>query len=162
MIVAQASCRRHTHPAARRPVYLDNHATTPTAPRVLKDMLPFFRKVFGNAGSATHSFGWQAREAVERGREQIAAILGVDTDEIVFASGATESNNLAIKGLASASDRTGHIITQATEHKCVLETVRSLGDEGWKTTVLPIDRLGRVDPDDLRRAIAPIRNWSAS
>jgi cysteine desulfurase len=155
MIVTQARCRRRANPQPRRPVYLDNHATTPMDPLVLKRMLPFFCKVFGNAGSATHSYGWEAREAVEHAREQIADLLGANQQQIVFTSGATESNNLAIKGFAAASDRVGHIITQATEHKCVLETARRLGNEGWKVTVLPVDRFGRVDPDNLRRAIRP-------
>jgi cysteine desulfurase len=122
-------------------------------PLVLKCMFPYFCHVYGNAGSSSHSFGWEAKEAVERGREQIAATLNADPEEIIFTSGATESNNLALKGFAAAAERRGHIITQATEHKCVLETVRRLGQDGWQVTVLPVDRFGRVDPDDLRRTI---------
>ncbi|MCS6800047.1 MAG: IscS subfamily cysteine desulfurase [Myxococcota bacterium] len=141
----------------RFPIYLDNHATTPCDPRVVEAMLPYFTREFGNAASRNHVFGWRAEEAVERARAQVAALVGARSDkEIVFTSGATESDNLAIKGVARFHrDRGDHIVTVKTEHKAVLDTCKRLEREGFGVTYLDVDRTGRVDPDDVRRAIEP-------
>jgi cysteine desulfurase len=137
------------------PIYLDYHATTPVDPSVLKAMLPYFCDRFGNAASRSHRFGWDADAAVERAREQAASLVGASGNEIIFTSGATESNNLAIKGVLHAhADRPRHVITTAIEHKSVLDTCRSLAAAGCRVTCLPVDTAGRVDPDDVRRAIA--------
>jgi cysteine desulfurase len=136
-----------------KPVYLDNHATTRTDPRVLQAMLPYFTDVYGNAASTSHRFGWEAAEAVDRAREQIAAALGANPREIIFTSGATESNNLAIKGVALAAQRRGkHLITAASEHKAVLDPVKRLGREGWEVTVVACDGHGRIWPEEVERA----------
>lgn len=138
------------------PIYMDNHATTPVDPRVLDAMLPFFKDQFGNAASRSHAFGWAAEEAVEKAREQVGALIGAGPKEIVFTSGATESNNLAIKGVAEAYREKGnHIITQITEHKAVLDPCRRLETQGFRVTYLPVRRDGLVDPEDLQRAITP-------
>ncbi|MBI1875384.1 MAG: IscS subfamily cysteine desulfurase [Acidobacteria bacterium] len=138
------------------PVYLDYNATTPVDPRVLDAMLPYFREHFGNAASRQHAFGWKAQEAVDGARARIAALIGADAREIAFTSGATESDNLALKGVARASRPKGdHIITLVTEHKAVLDSCRQLEAEGFHVTYLPVDRDGLVDPEDLRRAITP-------
>lgn len=138
------------------PIYMDHHATTPVDPRVLEKMLPYFTQEFGNAASRSHGFGWRAEEAVSRARAQVAALIHADPKEIVFTSGATESNNLALFGAAEMYHEKGdHIITQAIEHKAVLDPARRLEQQGFKITVLPVDRHGRVDPDDLRRALTP-------
>jgi cysteine desulfurase len=137
------------------PIYLDYHATTPVDPSVLKAMLPYFCDRFGNAASRSHKFGWDADAAVERAREQAASLIGASGNEIIFTSGATESNNLAIKGVLHAhADRPRHVITTGIEHKSVLDTCRSLAAAGCRVTCLPVDTAGRVDPDDVRRAIA--------
>ena len=136
------------HPASRRPIYLDHHATTPLDPRVLDAMLPFFREDFGNAASKNHVFGWRAEAAVEDARERMAAAIGASAQEIVFTSGATESNNLAIVGAARARRRSSdHIITVATEHPAVLDPCRSLESEGFELSSLGVDRDGLVDPE---------------
>ncbi len=115
------------------PIYLDNHATTRTDPRVVEAMLPFFTEVYGNAASISHRFGWEAGEAVERARQQIASAIGAEPKEIVFTSGATESDNLAITGAALSMKRKGnHLVTSAAEHKAVLDTMKRLGREGWE------------------------------
>ncbi len=127
------------------PIYLDNHATTRTDPRVVEAMLPFFTEVYGNAASISHRFGWEAGEAVERARQQVAGALGAEAKEIVFTSVATESDNLAIKGAALAMKRKGnHLVTSAAEHRAVLDTMKRLGREGWDVTVVPCDETGRV------------------
>jgi cysteine desulfurase len=140
-----------------RLVYLDNHATTPVDPRVLEAMLPYFGEKFGNAASKSHAFGWAAEEGVEAARGEIAALLGAQAKEIIFTSGATESNNLAIKGvLEFHRERGEHIITAATEHKAVLDSCKALQKAGLATvTVLPVDASGRVDPDAVQAAITP-------
>jgi cysteine desulfurase len=142
--------------ALRLPVYLDYHATTPVDPRVLEAMLPYFTEHFGNAASRSHRFGWDAEKAVERGRQQVAALVGASAGEVVFTSGATESNNLAIKGVIGAARGTGHhVITTAIEHKSVLDCCKHLSEEGCRVTVLPVGPDGRVDPEAVRDAIAP-------
>jgi cysteine desulfurase len=137
------------------PIYMDNHATTPADPRVVEAMVPFFTNVFGNAASRSHSFGWTADEAVANAREQVAKLIGAaKAKEIVFTSGATESNNLAIKGVAHFYREKGnHIITTKIEHKAVLDTCKRLENEGFEVTYLSVDKSGRIDPEDVRRAI---------
>jgi cysteine desulfurase len=136
------------------PVYLDNHATTRPDPRVVEAMLPYFSTIYGNAASQSHRFGWEAADAVDRARAQVAALIGADPREIVFTSGATEANNLAIKGAAWASKRTcGHIVTAAAEHRAVLDPMNRLARDGWSLTVLPVDRHGRVDPRDVASSL---------
>ena len=136
------------------PIYMDNHATTPVDPRVLEAMLPFFTTQFGNAASRNHAFGWAAEEAVEDAREQIARLVGGSAKEIVFTSGATESNNLAIKGVAHFYKEKGdHIVTARTEHKAVLDTCKRLEREGFRVTYLDVDQKGQVSPDDVRKAL---------
>src|SRR5438105_752482 len=136
------------------PIYMDNHATTPMDPRVFEAMKPYFTTIFGNAASRNHSFGWQAEEAVEKARKQVADLVGANPKEIVFTSGATESNNLAIKGVAQMyAEKGNHIITAATEHKAVLDTCKHLEKEGCKVTYLAVQTNGLVDLDQLRAAI---------
>jgi cysteine desulfurase len=135
------------------PVYLDSHATTPVDPRVLEAMLPFFTERFGNPSSRSHPFGWAADEAVELARDEVAKLLGARLREIVFTSGATESNNLALRGVAALRSR-GHIITAITEHKAILDPCRRLECEGFRVTYLPVDRDGLVAPEAVRDAIA--------
>ncbi|MGO9242910.1 MAG: IscS subfamily cysteine desulfurase [Bryobacteraceae bacterium] len=136
------------------PIYLDNHATTRTDPRVLEAMLPYFTEYFGNAASRNHSFGWVAEEAVEQARKQLAALIGASAKEIVLTSGATESNNLALKGGAEMYAQKGdHLITAATEHKAVLDTCKRLEKHGCRLTYLPVRQDGLIDLDQLRDAI---------
>jgi len=137
------------------PIFMDNHSTTPVDPRVLETMLPYFLEKFGNAASRNHSFGWEAEEAVEHARKQIAKLIHADAKEIVFTSGATESDNLALKGVLEMYHEKGnHIITSATEHRAVLDTAKALEAKGRATvTFLPVDKYGMVDPEDVRNAI---------
>jgi cysteine desulfurase len=139
----------------RPPVYLDCHATTPVDRRVLDAMLPYFSETFGNAASSTHAWGWKAQEAVDRARQQVAAAVGASAREIVFTSGATESNNLAIGGAAdrAQADRR-HLIVSAIEHKSVLEPAHRLESQGWRVTYVPVDREGRVRLEAIERALA--------
>jgi cysteine desulfurase len=142
--------------AVKLPIYFDNHATTQVDPRVLEVMLPYFTGKFGNAASRNHSFGWAGEEAVENARAQVASLIGATPKEIIFTSGATESDNLMIKGVAEMYKEKGnHIITQAIEHKAVLDTCKRLEKEGFEVTYLPVQRDGRVDPEDVRKAITP-------
>jgi cysteine desulfurase len=142
--------------AIKLPIYMDNHATTPVDPRVLEAMLPYFNEKFGNAASRNHAFGWTAEEAVENARGQISRLINATPKEIIFTSGATESNNLAIKGVAEMYREKGnHIITQVTEHKAVLDTCKRLEKYGFEVTYLPVEKDGRINLDDLRRAITP-------
>lgn len=136
------------------PIYLDNHSTTKCDPRVVETMLPYFTEFFGNAASRNHSFGWVAEEAVELARKQIGDLIGANSKEIIFTSGATESNNLAIKGVAEMyAERGNHIITVATEHKAILDTCKHLEKQGIRVTYLPLQGSGLVDLDMLRDAI---------
>src|SRR5437867_8715411 len=136
------------------PIYMDYHATTPVDPRVLEAMIPYFTEAFGNAASRNHPFGWKAEEAVEQARKQVADLIGANAKEVIFTSGATESNNLAIKGAAEMYRETGnHIITCVTEHKAVIDTCKRLEKEGYRVTYLPVQKDGRVSLDELSGAI---------
>jgi cysteine desulfurase len=139
-----------------RPIYLDYQATTPTDPRVVEAMLPYFTEKFGNAGSVSHTYGREAERAAETARAQVAAVIGAETREIVFTSGATESNNLAIKGAAHFHRQFGknRVVVLATEHKCVLEAAKALEREGFRLTLLPVDRLGMLALADLEKIVA--------
>ena len=138
------------------PIYLDNHATTALDPRVLEAMMPYLTRQFGNAASRNHSFGWEAEKAVEDARQKIAALIGATAKEIVFTSGATESDNLALKGVAEMyAERGNHIITAATEHKAILDTCKKLEKRGCRVTFLPVEPDGRVSLDRLREAFTP-------
>ncbi len=138
------------------PIYLDHHATTPCDTRVVDAMAPYWSREFGNAASRTHAFGWRAQEAVEAAREEVARLIGADSREVVFTSGATESNNLALLGVARASrERGDHIITCQTEHRAVLDPLAALEKEGFRVTRLAVDAQGLVDVDGLRAALEP-------
>jgi len=140
----------------RRPIYMDHHATTPVDPRVLEVMLPYFTECFGNAASIDHEYGAEAGQAVERARRQIAELINAKADELVFTSGATEADNLAILGVAEQYTHKGnHIITCVTEHHAVLDPCHYLENKGWQVTYLPVDSYGLIDLDALRRAITP-------
>ena len=137
-------------------IYLDHHATTPCDARVLEVMRPFFTEKFGNAASKQHAFGWAANDAVEQARRQVAALIGAGSKDVIFTSGATEANNLAIKGAAKARQgERDHLVTVGTEHRAVLDPMKRLEREGWRLTVLPVDRLGRIDLAALEQAITP-------
>ena len=135
-------------------IYLDHHATTPVDARVLETMLPFFTETFGNPASKHHRFGWEANDAVERARKHVAALVGAGSKEIVFTSGATEANNLAIKGAAAARrGERDHLVTVATEHKAVLDPIARLAGDGWRVTVLPVSASGLIDLAALEHAV---------
>lgn len=139
-----------------RPLYLDFQATTPVDPRVVDAMMPYFTSMYGNPHSRTHQYGWDSESAVEQARERVAKLISANSKEIIFTSGATESNNMAIKGVARFyKDKKNHIITTQTEHKCVLDSCRALEMEGFKVTYLPVKEDGLLDLDVLRAAITP-------
>ena len=139
-----------------RPAYLDFQATTPLDPRVLDDMLPFMIGRFGNPHSRTHAYGWETEAAIETARSNVANLIGANTKEIIFTSGATESNNMAIKGVARFYKLTkNHIITAQTEHKCVLDSCRALEAEGFHVTYLPVKQNGLIDLQQLKDSIRP-------
>jgi cysteine desulfurase len=138
----------------KTPIYMDNNSTTRVDPRVVEAMLPYFTEKYGNAASRSHSFGWEAEKAVEEAREQVAAVIGAGAKEIIFTSGATESDNLALKGVAQMYKKKGnHVITQVTEHKAILDTGKRLEKEGFQVTYLPVDKYGRVSGDQVRAAM---------
>ncbi|RDW62636.1 putative cysteine desulfurase [Coleophoma crateriformis] len=142
----------------QRPIYLDMQATTPLDPRVLDAMLPFYSGLYGNPHSRTHAYGWETDKAIEEARENIAKLIGADPKEIIFTSGATESNNMSIKGVARFFGRSGkkkHIITSQTEHKCVLDSCRHLQDEGFDVTYLPVQENGLINMEEFKAAIRP-------
>lgn len=140
--------------ALKLPIFMDNHSTTPVDPRVLDAMLPYFREDFGNAASRNHPFGWKAEKATELAREQVGAVIGASAKEIVWTSGATESANLAIKGVAEFYQEKGnHIITGATEHKATLDTCKRLEKQGFKVTYLPVEKDGRILPEQVKEAM---------
>ena len=146
----------------KTPIYLDHAATTPCDPRVVEAMLPYFTKDFGNPGSRNHAFGWAAEEAVDRAREQVAAMLGASDKEIVFTSGSTESNNLALKGVASMYEKApagqsgrGHVITSTIEHKAVLDPCKRLAKEGFDVTFLTPPKDGVIRAEQVREAMRP-------
>src|SRR5256885_5635761 len=139
----------------RLPIYMDYHATAPVDRRVVEAMLPYFTEKLGNAASRNHPFGWEAEEAVEKARKQVADLIGASAKEIVFTSGATESDNLAIKGVAEMYREKGnHIITCVTEHKAVIDTCKRLEKDGFRVTYLPVQKDGRISLDELRAAIS--------
>lgn len=138
------------------PIFIDNNSTTRVDPRVLEAMLPYFSERYGNAASRHHSFGWEAKEAADRAREQVAELIGADAREIIFTSGATESNNLALRGVAGMYRNQGnHIITTVIEHKAVLDPCKRLQREGYHVTFLPVDKFGRVSAEQVAQAITP-------
>ena len=138
-----------------RPIYMDHHATTPTDPRVVEAMQPFFTKTFGNPASRHHAFGWAARDAVEQARQQVSRLVGCNPREVVFTSGATESNNLAIKGCLTAASRPAHVVTVATEHRAVLDPCRRLERDGVRVTYLRPQDDGLIDLEEVEQALSP-------
>ncbi len=140
----------------KHPLYFDNHATTPVDERVFNVMLPYFREKFGNAASRTHAYGWDAEAAVSVARKEIAALINASPNEIIFTSGATESNNLALKGIAEANRKSGgHIVVAATEHPSILDVCHSLERKGFSVTVVPVDREGLIHVEEIEGAITP-------
>ena len=138
----------------KTPIYMDNNSTTRTDPRVVEAMLPYFTEKFGNAASRSHPFGWEAEAAVEEAREQVAGLIGASAKEVIVTSGATEGNNLALKGVAAMYRKKGnHVVTQVTEHKAVLDTCKRLERDGVQVTYLPVDKFGQVHPDQVREAL---------
>jgi cysteine desulfurase len=138
----------------KTPIYMDNNSTTRVDPRVVEAMLPYFTEKFGNAASRSHAFGWEGEKAVEEAREQVASLIGAGAKEIIFTSGATESDNLALKGVAQMYKKKGnHVITQVTEHKAILDTCKRLEKEGFQVTYLPVDKYGQVSADQVQAAI---------
>ncbi len=137
------------------PIYLDNHATTRVDPRVLDAMLPYFSEIYGNAASISHRFGWDAGDAVEAARGKIAELFNTDARNVIFTSGATEANNLALKGVLHAAPPGSHLITAAAEHKAVLDPAKRLSRSGYEVTVLPVDQHGMVDPQQIAESLRP-------
>mgnify|MGYP002624251346 CR=1 FL=1 len=140
--------------STHNPIYMDNNSTTPCDPRVVETMLPYFHEKFGNAASRSHAFGWQAEEAVDQAREQIAQLIGASAKEIIFTSGATESDNLALKGVASMYRKKGnHIVTVSTEHKAIIDPCKRLERDGYEVTYLPVDKNGQVQVEQVAEAL---------
>lgn len=138
------------------PIYMDHHATTPIEPQVLEAMMPYLTLEFGNPSSATHVFGWKAEEAVETARAQVANLVGASSEEVIFTSGATESDNLALKGVARANKNKGNrIIVSKVEHKAVLDSCKTLEKEGFEVIYIPVDKYGMINPQDVEAAITP-------
>src|SRR5215470_746324 len=138
----------------KTPIYMDNNATTRSDPRVVEAMLPYFTENYGNAASRNHVFGWEAEEAVDQAREQVAALIGASAKEIIFTSGATESDNLALKGVAHMYRKKGnHLITVVTEHKAVIDPCKRLERDGYQVTFLPVDQHGRVSAQQVADAL---------
>ena len=153
-VMAVPAAKSSNGPGVKLPIYMDNHATSPLDPRVLEAMMPYLTGIFGNAASRNHSFGWEAEQAVETAREQVAKLIGATPKEIIFTSGSTESNNLALKGIAEMyRERGNHIITQVTEHKAILDTCKRLEKSGYRVTYLPVKADGLIDLEDLKRAM---------
>src|SRR6187551_2939819 len=151
---AAANFAPSTSSGLNLPIYMDNQATTPLDPRVLEAMMPWLTTKFGNAASRSHSFGWKAEAAVDHARQQVAALIGASAKEIIFTSGATESDNLALKGIAEAyRERGNHIVTQVTEHKAVLDTCHRLENSGCRVTYLSVSSDGLINLEELRRSI---------
>src|SRR5580765_6210465 len=151
----QENAQHTTANGIKLPIYMDNHATTQLDPRVLEEMLPYFMEKFGNAASRNHPFGWVAEEAVELSRDRIAKLIGASAREIIFTSGATESDNLAIKGVAEMYREKGdHIITAVTEHKAVLDSCKRLEKAGYRVTYLAVQNDGLIGLDELKRAMS--------
>lgn len=156
LAVNNFSNQNNTKNSVQFPIYLDSQSTTPTDPRVLEAMLPYFTKIYGNPHSRSHSFGWEAEAAIEQARKQVANLIGASEKEIIFTSGATESNNMSIKSVGRFyKDKKNHIITLVTEHKCVLDSCRHLEREGFKVTYLPVAKDGLINLDELKQAITP-------
>jgi len=154
--LSKTSIARELHPTQEHPIYMDLQATTPMDKRVLKEMLPFFTEKFGNPHSRTHNYGWEAEKAIEVARKQVADLINAKPKDIIFTSGATESNNIAIKGLARFNKgKKNHIITVQTEHKCVLSSCRALETEGFEVTYLPVQKNGLISLEELKKAIRP-------
>ncbi|XP_020638096.2 cysteine desulfurase [Pogona vitticeps] len=154
--LAGAQGKSNIDESSLRPLYMDAQATTPMDPRVLDSMLPYLVHYYGNPHSRTHAYGWESESAMEKARQQVASLIGADPREIVFTSGATESNNIAIKGVARFyKSRKKHIITTQTEHKCVLDSCRALEAEGFRVTYLPVKKNGIIDLQELKDAIQP-------
>ncbi|XP_026540988.1 cysteine desulfurase, mitochondrial [Notechis scutatus] len=146
----------HVDESSLRPLYMDVQSTTPLDPRVLDSMLPYLVHYYGNPHSRTHAYGWESETAMEKARQQVASLIGADPREIIFTSGATESNNIAIKGVGRFyKSRKKHIITTQTEHKCVLDSCRALEAEGFRVTYLPVKKNGLIDIKELKNAIEP-------
>src|SRR5262245_38747736 len=138
-----------------RPIYLDNHATTRVDPRVVTEMLPWFDVQFGNAASINHRFGWDAAKAVVNARRQVAELIGAAPDDVLFTSGGTEANNLALKGILLAAPRGAHLVVSAAEHRSILDPAKRLKRQGRELTILPVDHTGRVEPRSVAAALRP-------
>jgi cysteine desulfurase len=144
-----------TDSSSLRPLYLDAQSTTPLDPRVLDAMMPYLTSLYGNPHSRTHKYGWESEDAMEQARSDVASVIGADPKEIVFTSGATESNNISVKGVARFyKAKKNHVITTQTEHKCVLDSCRQLEAEGFKVTYLPVQQTGRIDLEELENTIS--------
>lgn len=155
-LMQQVMMSERSERPANRPIYLDAQSTTPVDPRVLDAMMPYFVEQYGNPHSRTHAYGWETEAATKQARENIANLIGSDSKEIIFTSGATECNNMILKGVARFyRSKKNHIITMQTEHKCVLDSCRALQEEGFEVTYLPVQKNGQINLEDLRKALRP-------